>query len=104
MFEGGKKMDGASLARSAGWNLIAPIVFTPNFFLFLRGKIILDFKAITNGLGRGAFFDIFCNRLARQVQQVLNVQEIGGEDDVEQHLILYSNKLTIISLLLIIRS
>ena len=92
------------LARSTGGYLVAPVIFTANFFLLLRREIVLDFKSVANSLGGGALFDIICDCLARQVQQILDVQKIRCENNVEQDFILHTNELAVKCVLFIVRS
>ena len=80
------------------------ILFTANFILLLRREIFLDFKSVSNSLGGGALFDTICNSLARQVQQILDVQKIRCENYVEQDFILHTNELAVKCVFFIVRS
>ena len=63
--------------------LFAPFVLLANLLFFSRGKIILDVECLTNFL-RSFAFDHVGNSLASNIQQALNVQIIGSQNELKK--------------------
>lgn len=68
-----------------------PLVFFANLFFLLGGEVILDVESFTN-LFWGLALDHVSHSLAGQVQQRLNVQKVGGQNQLEQSSLVYRAK------------
>ena len=88
--------------------LLAPLVLLPhlqgrtfqrvqvgildsNLFLLCRGEVILDVEGLPNLLGSLAL-DHVGNSFAGQIQQTLDVQVIGSQDELKESSLIYLRK------------
>ena len=63
--------------------LLAPLVLLPHLLLLAWGEVVLDVERLPDLLG-GLPLDHVGHRLAGDVQQALDVQVVGGEDQLEE--------------------
>ena len=63
--------------------LLAPLVLLPDLLLLGGREVVLDVERLADLLGRLAL-DHVGHRLARHVEQALDVQVVGGKDQLEQ--------------------
>lgn len=64
--------------------LVAPFVFLANLLFLLGSKVILDVEGDTDLLGRFSLKHI-SDRLARQIEQILDFQEVGSLVDTTKN-------------------
>lgn len=82
------------LEMEDGHSLFGPLVLTPNLLLLLFGEVILDVERLTNLLW-GLVLDHVCDGLAADVEQGLDVEVVGREDDLKEHLLVNLHELLI---------
>jgi len=63
--------------------LLAPFVLLADLFLLSRGEVILDVKRFSDLVG-GLAFDHVRHGFAGDIEEPLDVEVIGGEDEFEQ--------------------
>ena len=63
--------------------LLAPLVLLPDLLLLGGREVVLDVEGLPDLIGRLAL-DHVGHRLARHVEQALDVQVVGGKDQLEQ--------------------
>mmetsp|Transcript_32447 Transcript_32447/g.75782 ORF Transcript_32447/g.75782 Transcript_32447/m.75782 type:complete len:237 (+) Transcript_32447:249-959(+) len=97
---------GASLPGPGGevqrLALLAPGVLSLHFLLFLRCEVVLNVEPQPNFLWRFAL-DLVRHSLAREVEERLDVEVVGGEDQVEERLIVHLDEVLVPVGLLILR-
>ena len=69
--------------------LLTPLVLLSDLFLFLRGKIVLDVKGLSNFF-RSLSLDHVCNSFAGEVKKWLNVEIVCSEDEFKKGCLIYS--------------
>jgi hypothetical protein len=62
-----------------------------NLLLLLRGEVVFDVESLPDVFG-GLALDHRGHLGAREVQQRLDVHEVCGEDELEQQILLYFDK------------
>lgn len=63
--------------------LLAPLVLLPDLLLLAGGEVVLDVEGLADLLG-GLALDHVGHRLAGDVQQALDVEVVGGQDQLEE--------------------
>lgn len=74
--------------------VLGPLVLTTNLILLLRGEVILDVEGLADLLRRLAL-DHVGHGLAANVEESLDVHVVGGEDDLEEHLLVDLHELLV---------
>lgn len=75
-------------------SILGPLVLAANLLLLLRRKVVGDVEGFANLLGRLAL-DHVGHGLAADIKQRLNVQVVGCEDDLKEHLLVDLHELLI---------
>ena len=68
--------------------LLAPLVLLPHLLLLAGGEVVLDVERLPDLLWRLPL-DHVGHSLAGDVQQALDVQVVGGEDQLEERALVY---------------
>eukprot|EP00250_Pteridium_aquilinum_P034470 c7635_g2_i1 orf=2-307(-) len=63
--------------------LKSPLIFPPDLFLFLWGEIIHNIENPSDLLWSFVLYHV-CHSLAGQIQQILDVQVVGSQDEIEE--------------------
>ena len=71
--------------------LLAPLILLPHLLFLCRGEVILDVEGLPNLLGSLAL-DHVGNSLAGHIQQTLDVQVIGSQDELKESSLIYLRK------------
>jgi len=74
--------------------VLGPFVLTADLILLLGGEVVLDVEGLTDLLRRLAL-DHVRDSLAADVEERLNVQVVGSQDNLEQHLLVNLHKLLV---------
>lgn len=74
--------------------LLGPLVLSLYLSFLLGGKVVLDVEQLSDLLGSLAL-DHVGDSLATQVEQRLDVQIVGSEDDFEEHLLVNLDELAV---------
>lgn len=72
----------------------APFVLLEDSLFFLGRKVVLDVEPLANLLGTLAL-DQFSHSLAREVEERLNVEVVGGQNELKQCLLVHFAKLMV---------
>ena len=63
--------------------VLAPLVLLPNAVLLLRGEVVLDVEVLPDLL-RSLPPDHVAHRLAGDIQEALDIQVVGGQDQLKE--------------------
>jgi hypothetical protein len=86
----------SSQRASKTWRLavLGPLVLTADLVFLLGGEVVLDVESLTDLL-RGLSLDHVGDGLAADVEESLDVHVVGGEDDLEEHLLIDLHELLV---------
>ena len=84
------------LVEESRWRLavLGPLVLAADLVLLLRSEVVLDVESLTDLL-RGLSLDHVGNSLAADVEEGLDIHVVGGEDDLEEHLLVDLHELLV---------
>merc|ERR1712159_955726 len=71
-----------------------PLVLPAHFLLFLRGEVVLDVERLPDLLG-ALSSDHVRDRVTREVQELLDVQVVGRQDELEERTLVYLDKIVL---------
>ena len=71
--------------------LLAPLILLPHLLFLCTGEVILDVEGLPNLLGSLAL-DHVGNSFAGHIQQTLDVQVIGSQDELKESSLIYLRK------------
>ena len=74
--------------------VLGPLVLAADLVLLLRSEVVLDVESLTDLL-RGLSLDHVGNSLAADVEEGLDIHVVGGEDDLEEHLLVDLHELLV---------
>lgn len=74
--------------------VLGPLVLAADLLLLLGGEVVLDVEGLADLLG-GLALDHVGNSLAADVKKGLDVHVVGGEDDLEEHLLVDLHELLV---------
>jgi len=74
--------------------VLGPLVLTSDLFLLLGGEIVGDVKGLADLLRRLSL-DHIGDSLATNIKEGLDIEVVGGKDDLEQHLLVDLHELLI---------
>ena len=74
--------------------VFSPLVLPTDLFLLLGGEVILDVEGLSDLLGRLSL-DHVGDGLTANIQELLDVEIVGSEDDLEEHLLIDIHELLI---------
>lgn len=74
--------------------VLSPLVLTADLVLLLRSEVVLNVEGFADLLG-GLALDHVGDRLAANVEERLDVHVVGGEDDLEEHLLVDLHELLV---------
>jgi len=80
--------------RTSNLAILGPLILTANLILLLRGEVVLDVEGLADLLGRLAL-DHVCDSLASDIKQCLDIKVIGGQNDLEKHLLIHLHELLV---------
>lgn len=72
--------------------LLGPLVLATDLLFLLGSEVVLDVECLTDLLGRLAL-DHVGDSLAADIEEGLDVHVVGGQDDLEEHLLVYLHEL-----------
>jgi hypothetical protein len=82
---------GASKTRLA---VLGPLVLAADLVLLLGSEVVLNVERLANLLG-GLALDHVGHSLAADIEESLDVHVVGGEDDLEEHLLVDLHELLV---------
>jgi len=74
--------------------VFGPLVLATDLLLFLRGEVVGDVESLSDLLWRLAL-DHVCDGLAPNIKERLNVEVVGGKDDLKEHLLIDLHELLV---------
>lgn len=84
----------SSVPRRAHLAVLGPLVLAADLLLLLGGEVVLDVERLADLVG-GLALDHVGDGLAADVQESLDVEVVGGEDDLEEHLLVDLHELLV---------
>jgi len=82
---------GASMRRLA---VLGPLVLAADLVLLLGSEVVLNVERLADLLG-GLALDHVGDSLAADVEESLDIHVVGGEDDLEEHLLVDLHELLV---------
>jgi hypothetical protein len=86
--------DGREKRAYGRLSVLGPLVLAADLVLLLRCEVVLDVECLADLVG-GLALDHIGNGLAADVEQSLDIEVVGGKDDLEEHLLVYLHKLLV---------
>jgi len=74
--------------------VLSPLVLATDLLFLLGGEVIGDIEGLSDFLG-GLALDHICDGLAANVEKRLDIKVVGGEDDLEEHLLINLHELLV---------
>lgn len=74
--------------------ILGPLVLTTDLLLLLRGEVVLDVEQLSDLLW-GLSLDHVGHSLATGIKEGLDIQEVGSEDNLKEHLLVDVHELLI---------
>jgi hypothetical protein len=74
--------------------VLSPLVLTADLVLLLGGEVVLDVEGLANLLGRLALNHVG-DGLAADVEERLDVEVVGGQNDLKEHLLVDLHELLV---------
>jgi hypothetical protein len=74
--------------------ILSPLVLAADLLFFLGGEVIGNIKGLADFLG-GLDLDHVCNSLASNVKEGLDIEVVGSEDNLKQHLLVDLHELLV---------